>query len=85
MTDTSVELEICADCACVLANGECGTCALHDVPVEDCPHGGNDRYPARFLMLGDWLDLGWTMGKDCPLCKETCDGTDWHGAVFDPR
>lgn len=82
MTDTTVELDICGGCAQVLANGECGDCALHD--VDPCPHGGSERYPARYVLLGDPLDLGWTMGKSCELHGEVCDGTDWYRAVFDP-
>lgn len=82
MTDARVELDVCGDCAQVIANAECGAC--ESIGRDDCPHGGNERYPAMFLLLGDALDLGWTMFKWCPLCGERADGTDWHSAVFDP-
>lgn len=84
MSDTTVELDVCGDCAQVLANGECGAC--ESIGRDDCPHGGSERYPAHQLVLGDPLDLGWTMNKWCELHQDSMpsDGTDWYRVVFDP-
>jgi hypothetical protein len=84
MTDTTVELDVCGDCAQVLANGECGAC--ESIGRDDCPHGGSERYPAMYLALDKPLDLGWTMNKWCELHQDSMpsDGTDWYRAVYLP-
>ncbi len=75
----TIDIVICASCASVLANGECGECALHD--VDPCPHGGNERIPARAVTVDEPADIGWVVGGDCYL-HGAHDGEDWWNATL---
>lgn len=62
--EPSVPLNLCTDCVCMIAHGECGDC--HNERGHECPTGKR--------LARKWGDVGITLGCPEDCCERDADG-----------